>query len=425
MGAIFYTFLPYHFSLDLLYRQAHTETASYIWVPLVFWAMDKSIKNEKAAPLLASSYALLILTHLPTALMGSFFIGIYMMMRSWSRRSLKLYAYFTVSILIGILLSACYLIPAVSTQDQIHAHLWWTQHFDYSAWLFFDGKPAPDPLLNALLNNILVYNALAFGIACLILAATNIRMRTVLLPMIAIFLGTWFLMTPVSVFFWELIPIIKKVQFPWRALVFQDFSIAVIVSLATISLTKVKRIWASITCVILYAVLLISSISFAISAYRPHQALWGDIEKQRMLEARAQFGAGARPHFPIAIKIDFQSFLDSLPKERVTLFNITGDVTIKHWKPRDISLQFNLQEETLVTVKQIYFKGWEATNSMGESIPIIPHPHFGLIQFIAKPGDYAVELRLKPLASEKLGWSATQVGFVLLLSMFAMGYRKS
>jgi hypothetical protein len=76
----------------------------------------------------------------------------------------------------------------------------------------------------------------------------------------------------------------------------------------------------------------------------------------------------------------------------------------------------NLQEETLVIVRQIYYPGWEVTDvSTGSERLITPHRHFGLIQFPAQPGQYQVRIRLRALWQEQVGWISTGIGLLIIV----------
>ena len=45
------------------------------------------------------------------------------------------------------------------------------------------------------------------------------------------FLGAWFLMTPLSSPLWQYLPVLHKVQFPWRVMVLQEFAVVTTVML--------------------------------------------------------------------------------------------------------------------------------------------------------------------------------------------------
>ena len=47
LGAILYSFAPYHFGMDLLIRQAHGEVTSFVWIPLVFVAIDRMVLGKR------------------------------------------------------------------------------------------------------------------------------------------------------------------------------------------------------------------------------------------------------------------------------------------------------------------------------------------------------------------------------------------
>jgi hypothetical protein len=87
-GALLYTLLPYHFTIDLLERQALGEFAAFIWPPLLLLAVERvAARACGGAAGLALAWAGLLFTHLPSALLFAPFLGGRLLWLAWARRS--------------------------------------------------------------------------------------------------------------------------------------------------------------------------------------------------------------------------------------------------------------------------------------------------------------------------------------------------
>lgn len=78
VGAIAYLFIPYHI-VDLYVRGAAAEFLAFVFPPLILWSLYQLMTTRRAfyAPLVALSYAGLILTHISMAVLFSPVIGGY------------------------------------------------------------------------------------------------------------------------------------------------------------------------------------------------------------------------------------------------------------------------------------------------------------------------------------------------------------
>jgi hypothetical protein len=415
-GALFYALAPYHFSIDILFRQAFTESTAYIWLPLTLLFIDRMRTNRRYSAGLAISYALLVMTHIPTALLASPFILLYVLCQEKTTDSLTFLLHFAVSIVVGLLISCCYIIPALGLQEFIQARLWWTPYFNYQNWLFLDGKPFPNKELEALLTPIVSAYTALFALASLvILWPGRARKFRLWFAMATFFAGGWFLMTPLSKLVWDWIPLLQKVQFPWRAIVILDLAVAVAISLMVARAAKDRDspFMVAVACIILSSV--VCWVVWSLwQAYQPHRELWVKPDSEAHLQAQAIYGTGARPHIPNFVKLDRNKFITTLPSDRVRLKDPQGIVEIISWEPRSIELEVTTKVASILMVKQIAFPGWRARSTAAGTVNLTPHNPSGLILIDLPPGQQKVSLELAPLWHEKLGWGATVLGLLLL-----------
>ena len=77
IAAIVYLLLPYHLEIDLWRRQAFGEFTAYLWIPLILIFTRRIVSSSRGFTGLAASYAGLLYTHIPVALLFSPFLLAY------------------------------------------------------------------------------------------------------------------------------------------------------------------------------------------------------------------------------------------------------------------------------------------------------------------------------------------------------------
>lgn len=214
-GACFYMIAPYHLC-DFYFRGALAEFTAFIWLPLVALGIRRAAAG-RGVLLLSFAYAALILSHLPAALLASLFlVAPYSLLAAKRAGLIKI----ALALALGCGLAAVYLVPALTLQDTISAEkLWAAPQFRPEAWSFFH----PERWIERKAVLILIYLTAASAMAA---AVMLIRRRE---PWAALALLCCILITGVLPALWSL-PIIEKVQFPWRALTVVEFALATAVA---------------------------------------------------------------------------------------------------------------------------------------------------------------------------------------------------
>jgi hypothetical protein len=215
VGALLYMVLPYHV-MDFYGRGALAEFCAFAIVPLVAIGVRHAIERERGTPL-ACAYAALIMTHLPTALIVSLLlIAPYAL---WlARANPKQLFPVARGVAGGIAGAAIYLVPALTLQSYSSVGALWDVKFL---------KPANWSLLHPDLWVSRSYVLLFAGLAAVTaLAATFLSGRR------WSFWTYWsaavcLIVAGLVPGFWSL-PVIKAVQFPWRALLLAEFGLATI-----------------------------------------------------------------------------------------------------------------------------------------------------------------------------------------------------
>jgi len=221
IAAALYMAFPYHI-LDFYRRGSLAEFCVYPLVPLLALALRRAGEG-RGFGWLAIAYAALTLTHLPMALVTSLLLvapyGLWLV-----KRRRDAWRPIGAGLTLGLGLSAAYLLPALTLQHLVLIErLWSVGELQPANWSFFVPGRWPDR------PSVLLLIALTAALALLAIPAALRRERWALwsIAVAAIVAG-------VVPGLWSL-PIVEKVQFPWRALVLVEFGVA-----TAIARTRVK-----------------------------------------------------------------------------------------------------------------------------------------------------------------------------------------
>jgi hypothetical protein len=228
IGALAYMAAPYHL-FDHYIRGALAEFAAYAMVPFVAlgirWA---AMRHRFGVELLAVAYGALILCHLPTALLVSIsLVPAYVAWSAWTGlRGERLAAIGTSALGLawGAALAALYLVPALGLQAFISAEQLWTPAYQADNWLLLLPPTAFGRPTEVMVTIDCIAGAAAVALAGVVLFARG-RREAVFWAVLA--LGVIALMAGVVPGFWRVVPLVSKVQFPWRFLVVVEFATVV------------------------------------------------------------------------------------------------------------------------------------------------------------------------------------------------------
>jgi hypothetical protein len=426
IGSVLYALLPYHFVIDLLVRQSLGEIAAYIWMPLALHFTSKMKDDRYAVVGFAVAYSLLILSHLPAALLFSMFLLLYAANLAWQNRSPGQFYAFLSGVLLGIALAGVYIVPALLSQDNISAGEWWTPYFQYDQWFFLDGVDTPNPEFSKSLFLILLITTGVFArVWYIAYRQREARERNALFVWLSFVAGAWFLMTPVSWYLWQLLPFLQKVQFPWRVAIVIDLAVAITFVMALRDVPAGRnRQFVSIAG--MAALLLIFSGIQSTVLYAGHWILSRDAEYQETLRTTISTGFDAAEYIPASVGLSQEevlAYLKSAP--RVDLDADRGQVNVVRWQARKLAFDVDLSSETRLTVRQFHYPGWRAwIADGGVTLTVTPSDPAGLLELVAPPGQYRLELELGRSRQETAGAVLSGAGLAVVLLLTAVRFAR-
>ncbi|MEM4230357.1 MAG: 6-pyruvoyl-tetrahydropterin synthase-related protein, partial [Candidatus Pacearchaeota archaeon] len=245
-SALFYVYAPFH-ALDIYVRGDVAEFWAYAFVPLIFYGLIKIYNEQKWGHVIVGSlgYAGLILSHNLTAMMVTpfilFFVLIYSSISFINKKSVSIY-YMLLTVILGLLLSAFYWIPAIfemkytNILSQIGGGADFRDHFVcinqfwQSQWGFGGSAPGCIDGLSFMIgkSHLLISLLGLLGLIWLLLKSkaeiNKYRSETSIAVFTTIgMISAIFLMLEISKFIWESIPLMAFFQYPWRFLLLASF----------------------------------------------------------------------------------------------------------------------------------------------------------------------------------------------------------
>lgn len=443
VGAAVYMLLPYHLLVDWWVRQAVGEVAAYIFMPLLILGMKRILDGERGAILFALALAGLVLSHLPSTLIMAYVLGLYGLIHVWQRRARPWALVPPVLALgcggmLGLGLSALYWLPALTLLADVSPGMLYTAYADPLNWLFFDGRPAPNPR-SAYLASVLCLAAI--GVAVLAYATLK-RERSPMLGWIfgPIAFGA-FMMSALSAPVWAFTPI-SAIQFPWRTLMIVDIGLAfaaiafadrLLRSRAAISLTvhAVRRARRGALAAVAIVALAVGLVMPAVQAAgeNPHRG------------NQVPIATGALEYIPAPFLTKVREAVDALPtpapgtniyvhwhegiKDAVQglRFASAETTTYLYVDPVD-TRQLNLDLERRgagdIVLPYPYWRHWQVIDrANGNPLPTFLHPESGGVAFEGEAGRMEIALVLAPTPAERWGAFLTVFALALLLALAA------
>jgi hypothetical protein len=423
ISAIFYMNMPYHVTIDLYERAAFNEFWAFVWMPLILYFFNNIRKGQKSAILgMAVSYALLIMTHIPTALIFSIIPIAYLFININPSSHRNAIFSTVVAMILGISLSAIYLIPALSTQGYVHLEdpgNWsrYMRHFMFTqlipSWIF-------------MLELTLIVVGMMVLVSCAVfiyLSNSGVKLKQEFLFWVVIGIMSIFMMTPLSRPVVEIFPIISRIQFPWRFNTMLVLAATPIVGISIFSLRKpyTRPIIMALT---ISALLVTSWLGINI---------WQGIqettrEDRKLFNEKILAGSFEGPTRPRWAPGNLQEIAANV--DRINIERGVGKIEITRWKPRDIKFSVNSIDGLALSVGQLYYPGWTA-HITGEPccLWVQPCESTGLITFYVPGGDHEISLRLLTSTQEFIGQmiSASSLIIIILLAIWlsVSNYRKS
>lgn len=392
-GSLF-VLAPYH-SVEVYVRGAMTESWGVAFFPLIFWAIYKFVQTNRFSFFLASLFSLagLFLSHNIMTLIFTpiaFVWGVYWLIQKKEDQKI---APLIVIFLTAFGLSAFFLLPAflekslVKIETLTSDYYNFRHHFVALRQLFLDrnwgygpSRPGPEDDLSLQLGWPHWWLAIIAGFVFIVNLFKREKEKLYpVLPFLILFPLSVFMTHAKSVSFWEAIPVLSFVQFPWRFLTLAMFASSF---LAASLLPQKRKLLFSLGLVLF--TLLLNFNYFRPEKYFPQMT---DEKKLSNEEWRIQSMATLMDYMPKSAA----QFPQELAPDNPWL--VEGEAKLTEFKKRSNFWRFTFEsvgeQGATVEVPIFDFPQWEV---LIDQTPVDHqvNPETGVIQIQIPPGKHTV-----------------------------------
>ncbi|MEP7270904.1 MAG: 6-pyruvoyl-tetrahydropterin synthase-related protein [Acidobacteriota bacterium] len=421
IASLVYLVMPYHLAIDLYLRGAFTEFWAFVWLPLILFLAHRLRSGERFSVAgLALSYALLIVSHLPTALIFSPVPILYVIIPAEKGSRIRSTGRVVAALTLGIGLAAIYLLPAwtmrefVSMQEMSRPELYFENWFVLTS-LFARGLPT-------YLSWMVISMSCAAGSAYFAAGKQpNEMVRRERAFWAAVVVGAVVMMTPLSKPVWKLLPVLQTVQFPFRFNTILCVASAALIAFAMASPRQTTSPRSAALRWVIALPVTVWMLIYPVSVWREyivHPVTRANLEE---LIENNQDAPEYRPRW--AERDAFYRLLGELGKatqfDQVSVIEGSADVTVERWLPRSIGLRVSSATGATLRIKQLYFPGWRARVEDGSDLETRAATNGGLLDVIAPEGDHRVKIELTPGWAERWGQYVSAISAIIALALIA------
>jgi 4-amino-4-deoxy-L-arabinose transferase-like glycosyltransferase len=218
-AGILYVLAPYRLN-ELYQASLLSEYAACSILPLVFAFVERVNKRRSIYDLigLGAAYALLILTNVPVAFIGSIALAIYSLLRIERKTLLPTISRLALGTFLGLAASSFFWTSMLAELSWIKANAGEPNpYYDYRLNFLF--SPSALTNRNTWYANILALAAIGFllpGLGFVIRSFKGDKSNRALNAAFLLLLVTFLMATSLSKPVWAVIPKLSEVQFPWR-----------------------------------------------------------------------------------------------------------------------------------------------------------------------------------------------------------------
>ncbi|MBN1180545.1 MAG: YfhO family protein [Anaerolineae bacterium] len=428
-AAALYTYVPFH-AYDVFQRGSLSQAGAWLFPPLVLWALRRADRRGGFA-ITAVGTAGLLLTHNVFALLFVPLCFAYLWAVAKERaRGVALRG--AAALLLGLGLSAFFWLPALSELSYVRSEQL------SGAWVFdFANNFLPLDQLFALPRTadptwINDWPARGLGLVPFLVAlggllALRERSRRWTVALFALGLGSsLFLVLPVSRPVWDALPLLQRVQFPWR-LVGPAALCAAILAGAAVYTLRASR-WSGVVALSLLVILPLANTGWL---YPRHCTMPGDVSVAGMIDWERQTDTlgttASREFLPMWVEqMPHSAFLQAAydaggPILRFDPADLPAGAHILEARLRGLETVVDIDTPTPFQARYLafYYPGWRAWIN-GTPVDVTPSDPEGLVTFDVPAGRHTLTVRFVETPARLAADAISLLSlFLLLLCAFA------
>lgn len=455
VAAVAYVFIPYHI-VDLYVRGAAAEFLAFVFPPLILWSLFQLMTTRRAfyIPLVALSYAGLILTHISMAVLFSPVVGGYVV-AMWltdgrttndegrrtddeGRTTFNLQPSTSVhqspishlhsrisrlspllALLWGFLLSAVFLLPVLAEQRYLTSEPLIGGFFDFRLH-FLNPSQLVSPFWgygyagtngNDQFSLQLGVLPLFWGFVALFTLRRGGRMSAQVIYFALVTFAATLAMLAVSTSLWEIVaPIAAFAQFPWRLLFVTAAALAFLAGASLRALSPDSTFPAAL----LFSLLLVLAMfPQARPQYTDEQFTWTTLMDFQVKDDQLlgdTVWVEKRPEDSPLV----EQYRAGKITQKAVVVEGAGDVELVEHRAMGDTVRVNASSPARIMFYTRYFPGWAATVD-GSPVQVAPFGEQGLVSVQVETGTHTVTTRFDDTLPRQLGAA------ISLLSVAAAG----
>ena len=345
VGAVTFVYFPYHM-FDLYVRGSMGEILALCIVPFILWQIER-----KSIPIAAIGIGLLIMSHNSLAVLFLPVILVYYFMRQRS-----IFAVF-LSTLFGIGIATFFWLPALYDQQftvfQTRQVANFSQYFlDNSHWYLFGIEGLIALIIG--LGSIIKNQKLAGAFSILLLVSV-------------------FLSLPISEFVWNILPLGKYIQFPFR---FLSLSIVAASFLIAYGVSILKKQYQLMFSLGISTIVILSSWMLLPQKYQMYPDSWYSTNQDSTTVQNE--------YLPKWVK--------EIPTSKTSVAQITkgeGHLKLSVQQGSYIFIQTENKSSIALQINTIYFPGWEVLIDHKPQDNVYQNEN-GLMTILVPPGRHTI-----------------------------------
>jgi len=419
LSSVLYTYAPYH-ALNIFVRGAMAEGFALAVLPYVWLAIYLLVKRASFKRILMLSLAIAILftSHNITSLIFAPFTILWAVFWIIYSRNIKSIVNIGIAGILGIGVSAFFVIPNLFEQSLIQKEFFNTDYFFYGAhfvslkqlfwersWGYGPSIFGPNDEISFAVGWPHWWIGLPLGV--IVISWFRIKRRRllslILFVLISFLTISTFMTHGRSTFIWKLIPLISFVQFPWRFLGLTAFSL----SFAAGALAKAKFRFKKLIVFIMLVLIIVLNIGYFKSEYSWWWAT--DEEKLSGVAFELQQKAAVLDYLPKTAKNAPKEIAPENPQV------ISGEGRAYNFSKNTNSFFFDaeLYGDAELQIPVMYFPGWVVISD-GELVASRPSEEIGAITVNLTTGKHIVQGRFINTPIRSLSNVVTVVSLMLI-----------
>ena len=421
-AAALYAWMPYH--LNQIFQQfLYGEFAAAGILPFCFLFLTKSLRSRKWADAAVFSFffALLILTHLPSTITGTISLAIYGACLIDRRHFAKQFLQTSAALILSFALTSFYWIKVVAERawlahndERFHAG-----YFGFAQWLFpltiIPRVLYQSVIASFLMDTMILMTAAILFPALIFLwvnrrAAKDFEYRAVAGLAITALAGFFMLSRP-SYYLWEFLPVLQRIQFPFRWLTVLSF-LAVVAGI--LSLSQLMSRFRHRTRAAAYAVvaLLVVMMLFNVSQI----IMTSTTMSGKQLDATIA-GLAETP----SLSAWWTVWADERAFQAPGGVSAPGsEIVFETWSAETREFTVFGEQPATLRIATFYYPYWKATVN-GVAVEI-SKAEYGLMALDVPAGEARVRLALCRPAAEQIARFISLIGWLLLI-IWSIVYR--